>query len=128
MISHTTIDNVRDLPIEDVIGRFVDLKKAGVSLKACCPLHGEKSPSFIVTPHKNIFKCFGCGAGGDAITFVMEHEKINFIEAVRYIAGAHGVAIEETESQKTPAQVNEEEIFTTLLQQAQLQYRKLLLD
>jgi DNA primase len=74
LLSTTTINQVRDLAIEQVIDKYVTLKKSGGSYRACCPLHDEKSPSFYVTPSKNIFKCFGCGKGGDAIEFVMEKD------------------------------------------------------
>jgi len=83
MISPKTIDDVRDLPVEQVIGRYVDLKKSGSGYKACCPLHNEKTPSFNVVPAKNIFKCFGCGAGGDAIAFVMAHDNLPFYDPSR---------------------------------------------
>lgn len=128
MFSTSTIDAIHDLPIEEIIGRFVELKKAGASLKACCPIHGEKTPSFIVTPAKNIFKCFGCGVGGDAIQFVMEHEKISFAEAVATIAQAHGIQLDEKPDERTPEQKSEYETALQLLQLAQSEYRSLLLN
>lgn len=128
MFSTSTIDAIHDLPIEEIIGRFVELKKAGASLKACCPIHGEKTPSFIVTPAKNIFKCFGCGVGGDAIQFVMEHEKISFAEAVKLIAQAHGIQLDEKPDERTPEQKSEYETALQLLQLAQSEYRSLLLN
>ena len=70
------------LDIVDVIGGFIPLKRSGVNYTCCCPFHSEKSPSFIVNPQKQIYKCFGCGAGGDVITFVKEYKKIEFKEAV----------------------------------------------
>ena len=70
------------LDIVDVIGGFIPLKRSGVNYTCCCPFHSEKSPSFIVSPQKQIYKCFGCGAGGDVITFVKEYKKIEFKEAV----------------------------------------------
>lgn len=74
--------------IYDIINQYVPLKKNGASYKACCPFHQEKTPSFVVTPSKGIFKCFGCGAGGDAISFLMEHPatKMSYPEAVEYAA------------------------------------------
>lgn len=128
MFSHSTIDAIHALPIEDIIGRYIDLKKAGASLKACCPLHGENTPSFVVTPAKNIFKCFGCGAGGDAIQFVMEHEKISFAEAVRTICQQQGIELQEQQDQRTPEQISEHETALQLLQMAQVEYRSLLLN
>ena len=128
MFSTATIDAIHDLPIEEVIGKFVELKKAGASLKACCPIHHEKTPSFVVSPAKNIFKCYGCGRGGDAIQFVIEHEGISFHEAVRLIAQAHGIAIDEKADERTPEQKSEHETALQLLQLAQTEYRKLLIN
>lgn len=123
MISPTTIEHVRDLPIEEVIGRYTDLKKAGANFKGCCPLHDEKTPSFMVSPAKNIFKCFGCGRGGDGIEFVMQKEGLTFQDAVIEIAKAHSIGIEYTEAQgKTPEQVQEEQIFTEWLHKANAIY------
>lgn len=124
-ISITTIQAVRELPIENIIGQFVELKRAGASLRACCPLHGEKTPSFYVTPAKNMFKCFGCGAGGDAIKFVMLHENIPFQEAVRAIAKDQGIEVVEKEGPaKTPEQAAEQEIMLQLMLTAEKEYRK----
>lgn len=127
MISTATIDLVRDLPIEQVIGKYVQLKPAGVALKACCPLHDEKTPSFTVSKAKNIFKCFGCGNGGDGIRFVMLHDNLSFIEAVRSIADQHGIVIEETaQTGKTPEQVDDEAIMYQVLELAQKKYHVML--
>jgi len=126
MIHTNTIEAVREFPIEEIIGRYVDLKQAGASLKACCPLHGEKTPSFMVFKKNNSFRCFGCGAGGDAIQFVMLHDNLPFIEAIRAIATTHGIEIKETASTQTPEQKNEEEKIMQLIQEAQATYRKLL--
>ena len=131
MYSTATIDAIRELPIEDVIGKYVDLKKVGANLKACCPLPahgGEKTPSFNVVPGKQMFKCFGCGAGGDAIQFVIEHEGLNFYEAIAAIAQNHGIQIEQTENIKTPEQKNEEHTALQILQYAQSTYRALLIQ
>ncbi len=94
------IDQIREnAHIEEVVGDFVTLKKNGSSFKACCPFHQEKTPSFVVTPSKGIFKCFGCGKGGDSITFVMEHENMSYPEALRFLAGKYHIEIpEERES------------------------------
>ncbi|WP_338762693.1 DNA primase [Bernardetia sp. ABR2-2B] len=90
------IDEIRDnAHIEEVVGDFVTLKKQGASFKACCPFHQEKTPSFVVTPSKGIFKCFGCGKGGDSITFVMEHESMSYPEALRFLAGKYSITIPE---------------------------------
>ena len=129
MLSTTTIDQVRDLPIEQVIGQYITLKNAGANYKACCPLHNEKSPSFYVTPAKNTFHCFGCGAGSSGIDFVMLHDSLPFIEAVKSIASQHGIAIEETSVKgKTPEQIDEEQEMYDWVQRAQVKYRTALVE
>ena len=98
MIPQETVDRILDLAsIEDVVGDFVTLKRAGSSYKACCPFHNEKTPSFVVTPSKGIYKCFGCGKSGTAVGFVMEHESMTYVEALRYLAKKYNVEIIETE-------------------------------
>ena len=72
--------------IVDVIDRHVKLKKAGTNFKACCPFHNEKTPSFNVSPNLGIYKCFGCGEAGDAITFLTKHEHLSYVEALRWLA------------------------------------------
>ncbi len=86
--------------IEDIVGDFVTLKRKGANMGGLCPFHNEKTPSFNVNPVRNIFKCFGCGEGGDAVTFLMKHENISYPEALRYIAKKYNIAIEETEVSK----------------------------
>ena len=98
MIPQETVDRILDLAsIEDVVGDFVTLKRAGASYKACCPFHNEKTPSFVVTPSKGIYKCFGCGKSGTAVGFVMEHENMTYVEALRYLAKKYNVEIIEAE-------------------------------
>jgi DNA primase len=72
--------------IVDVVAKYVPLKKSGVNFSGCCPFHHEKTPSFIVSPQKQIFKCFGCGVGGNVFSFVQEIEKIDFRDAVKILA------------------------------------------
>lgn len=79
-------DLISQTNIIDVIGSYIELKKNGANYKACCPFHHEETPSFVVSPVKNIYKCFGCGAGGDVIKFVQEYKKLEFIEALEEIA------------------------------------------
>ena len=78
--------------IVDVVSRHVELKRGGANFMGLCPFHGEKSPSFSVTPSKQFYYCFGCGASGDAIKFLMEHLGLSFIEAVRDLAGGVGMS------------------------------------
>lgn len=98
MIPQETVNRILDLTqIEDVVGDFVTLKRAGSTYKACCPFHNEKTPSFVVSPSKGIFKCFGCGKSGTAVGFVMEHENLTYVEALKYLAKKYNVEVEETE-------------------------------
>jgi len=109
LITRDTIAKILDTAqIEDVVRDFVNLKKAGSLLKGNCPFHQEKTPSFVVNPNKNIFKCFGCGKGGDSVSFIMEHEKFNFPEALRYLANKYHIEIEETQVSNEDKQVQDE--------------------
>jgi DNA primase len=103
-ISKLTTDKVKDrVDIVEVIGDYVPLKKKGQNMWACCPFHGEKTPSFSLSPAKQIYKCFGCGKAGDPIQFVMDIEGIGFQEAIRQLAGKYGIEVEEDAS-LTPEQ------------------------
>lgn len=96
MISRDTIAKIMDYSrIEEVVGDFVNLKRAGSNMKGLCPFHDEKTPSFSVSPAKNIYKCFGCGASGDPLKFVMEHEKMSYPDALRYLAAKYRIEVEE---------------------------------
>ena len=87
MISKTSIENLKNqIDIVDIVSSYIELKKSGTSFKACCPFHGEDTPSFTVSPTKQIYHCFGCSNGGDAIKFVMEYEKLTYPEAIEKIA------------------------------------------
>jgi DNA primase len=89
-----TIEQVQSkLDIAEIVGGYIPLKRAGRNFKACCPFHHEKTPSFVVSPIKQIYHCFGCGAGGDMISFVMKHENLDFIEALKILADKAGVAL-----------------------------------
>ena len=96
-IDPQTIDRIKQsADIADVIGDYVSLKKKGANLWACCPFHGEKSPSFSVSPAKGIYKCFGCGKAGDSIRFIMDIEGLGYGEALRHLAKKYGIEIQET--------------------------------
>ena len=97
MIQSHTIQAVKDVSVMDVIGQYVNLKRRGATYVGLCPFHDERTPSFAIHPAKNIYKCFGCGTGGDAIKFVMEYERKTFVEAVELIAGITGIGIERTQ-------------------------------
>lgn len=99
MIKKSSIELVLDtVKIEDIVGSFVDLRQRGVNLLGLCPFHDEKTPSFTVSPTKNIYKCFGCGKAGNAVRFLQDHEQYGFIEAIRYIADRYNIQLEETEN------------------------------
>ena len=105
MISPRSVQEIIDAArIEDIVGDFVTLKRRGANLQGLCPFHNEKTPSFSVNPARNIFKCFGCGKGGDPVTFVMEHEQLSYPETLRYIAKKYNIAIEETQVSETYVQ------------------------
>ena len=96
-ISEQSIEQIRNrADIIDIISSYVELKKRGRNFFGLCPFHNEKTPSFSVNPDKQIFKCFGCGTGGSSIDFVMEIEKLDFVESIKYLADQYGVEIEET--------------------------------
>ena len=97
MISQTTIQQILGrLDILDVVGGFVKLKKRGANYLGLCPFHNEKTPSFTVSPSKELYKCFGCGKSGNTISFIMEHEKLSYAEALKWLANKYGIEIEET--------------------------------
>src|SRR4029077_10044060 len=97
MISQETIQQiVSRIDIIEIISSFIRLKKRGVNYIGLCPFHNEKSPSFTVSPSKEIYKCFGCGRSGNTISFLMEHEKYSYVEALKWLAGKYNVEIEET--------------------------------
>ncbi|MCX6225217.1 MAG: DNA primase [Bacteroidia bacterium] len=95
MIPQSTIDQLISIPIQEVIGRYTTLKKNGTTWEACCPFHDEKTPSFKIFQKTNTYKCFGCGAGGNGIAFIMAKEGITFPEACRSLASGHGIMMKE---------------------------------
>lgn len=98
MISQQTIQQILSrIDIVEIVGGFVRLKKRGVNYLGLCPFHNEKTPSFTVSPTKEIYKCFGCGKSGNTISFLMEHEKYSYVEALKWLAAKYNVEVEETE-------------------------------
>lgn len=96
MISESTIDKVRELPIETIVGQYVKLAKDGrTSMKGLCPFHNENTPSFSINLNKNLYHCFGCNRGGDGISFIMEKENLNFQQAVRLLAEKFNILMED---------------------------------
>lgn len=109
MIDRATIDKIySSADIVEVISDFVTLKKKGVNYQACCPFHNEKTPSFVVSPSKGVFKCFGCGKGGNAITFVMEHEGLGYVDALKYVAKKYGIEVHERELSEEEKKENDD--------------------
>ena len=114
MIDQATIDRIMDAAqIYDVVSDFVTLKKRGVNYVGLCPFHDDKTPSFSVSPAKNLCKCFACGKGGNPVHFIMEHEQLTYPEALRYLARKYGIEIKEREQsdEEKQAQSERESMF-----------------
>lgn len=111
MIDHDTIERIFDAAqIAEVVQDFISLKRRGANYMGVCPFHHEKTPSFTVSPAKGIYKCFGCGKGGNSVNFIMEHENLSYVEALRYLAKKYGIEIKEKElSTEERDQQNERE-------------------
>ena len=98
MIDPETVDRIYAAAnIVDIVSDYVTLRRKGVNYVACCPFHNEKTPSFVVSPAKGLFKCFGCGKGGNAVTFLMEQEGISYPEALKMVAKRYGIEVHEKE-------------------------------
>lgn len=123
MIQASSIQEVRDrADIIEVVGHFVHLKKRGINYIGLCPFHNEKTPSFNVNPNRGIYKCFGCGKAGDALSFVQEHEKFSFIEAVRWIADFYHIELQETENTQQNLANKQIEESLRILMEAAIKY------
>lgn len=115
MIDRDTIDRIYAAAnIVDIVGDYVTLRRRGVNYIACCPFHNEKTPSFVVSPTKGLYKCFGCGKGGNAVTFVMEHENITYPEALKAVGKRYGIEVKEREMTEEDKRRNDnrESMFT----------------
>lgn len=109
MIDRETVDRIyAAADIVEVVNDFVSLRKKGANFQACCPFHNERTPSFVVSPAKGVFKCFGCGKGGNAVTFVMEHEKMTYGEALKYVARKYGIDVQEREMTEDEVRRNDD--------------------
>lgn len=103
MIKKESIENLKNhLDVVDVISQFLELKKTGANFKACCPFHGESTPSFVVSPAKQIYHCFGCGVGGDSIKFIMEYEKLSYPETIEKLASMYNFNLDYENSTTKP--------------------------
>ena len=119
--------------VVDLVGRYVQLKKGGANYSGLCPFHSEKSPSFTVSPSKQFYHCFGCGKHGNAIGFLMEHAGMNFVEAVRDLAGQYGMQVPEEQASpedraRAAKQREKQATITDVLEKAGAAYRKHLKD
>lgn len=121
MIDQFTIGKIMDTAeITEVVQDFVVLKKRGVNYLGLCPFHNEKTPSFTVSPAKGIYKCFGCGRGGNSVNFIMEHEHVNYPDALKYLARKYNISVVEKElSEDEVQQKNERESLLVVLSYAQ---------
>ena len=130
MIPKLTIDNIFEASkIEEVVQDFISLKKRGANLIGKCPFHDEKTPSFTVSPSKNIFKCFGCGKGGNPVNFIMEHEKLSYPQALEYLAQKYNIIIEKLElSSDQKKKLEEKEGLYIINNLASKFYKKSLLN
>ncbi|MFN5762781.1 MAG: CHC2 zinc finger domain-containing protein, partial [Sphingobacteriales bacterium] len=96
MIPQETIQEIQNrIDIIDIVGSFVKLKKRGSNYIGVCPFHNEKTPSFTVSPSKEIYKCFGCGKSGNTISFIMEHERYSYVEALKWLAARYNIEVQE---------------------------------
>ncbi len=119
--------------VVEIVGRFVQLKKGGANFMGLCPFHGEKSPSFSVSPAKQFYHCFGCGKNGNAISFLMDHAGMSFVEAVKDLAQQYGMQVPEDEGSpedraRAQEQRQKQNTLTTVLERAGEAYRKFLKD
>jgi len=111
-ITEEIIEKIRDsCDIVDVVSRYVHLKRSGSNFVGLCPFHNEKTPSFTVSNTKQLFHCFGCGTGGDVITFIMKMENLSFVEAVKYLAELQGIALEEDTSINSQINMQKQRIY-----------------
>ena len=123
MIDPTTVEKILDAAdIVEVIQDFVSLKKRGVNYIGCCPFHNEKTPSFIVSPSKGIFKCFGCSKAGNVVSFVKEHEQMTYPEALKYIARKYGIEVVEKELSPEEQQKNDDRESMRILNEFAAKY------
>lgn len=116
MITRASIDRLlQTVRIEEVVGDYVRLKKKGASYTGLCPFHNEKTPSFIVTPARGIFKCFGCGEGGDSVGFLMKHDKLSYPEALKTLAAKYRIELEETKTEVTTEELEHQSLRDSLM-------------
>ncbi|HPT32931.1 MAG TPA: CHC2 zinc finger domain-containing protein, partial [Prolixibacteraceae bacterium] len=114
MIDRITIERILDASeIVEVISEFVNLKRRGVNYLGNCPFHNEKTPSFTVSPARGIFKCFGCGKGGNVVNFIMEHESLSYPEALKFLARKYQIEVKEKE--ETPEEKQQKDDHESMM-------------
>lgn len=124
MIAKESIENLKNsTDIVDIVSQFIQLKKSGANYKACCPFHGEETPSFVVSPAKQIYHCFGCGVGGDVIKFVMDYEKLTYPEAIEKLANISNFSLVYTDNNLKTQQID-----TSIMEAINSYYKKCLVD
>lgn len=130
MIPKQTVDSIIEAAhVEDVVGEFVTLKKRGTNLLGLCPFHGEKTPSFTVSPVKGIYKCFGCGKAGNSVNFVMDHLKLSYPEALKWLAKKYGIDVIEREISAEEKELQtERESMLIVMQYAQRYFSDILIN
>ena len=122
MIKKESIENLKNhLDVVDVVSQFIELKKSGANFKACCPFHGEETPSFVISPTKQIYHCFGCGVGGDSVKFVMEYEKLSYPETIEKLASMYNFTLEYENS-------TEKKQDTKIIEEVNKYYQKLFVN
>ena len=128
MIDQATIDRINDAAqIADVVSDYVTLRRRGVNMIGLCPFHNEKTPSFTVSPAKGIFKCFGCGKGGNSVHFIMEHEQLSYYEALKFLAKKYHIEVKERElSVEEEAAKNDRESMLLVNEYAQKYFSNIL--
>ena len=128
MIDQATIDRINDAAqIADVVSDYVTLRRRGVNMIGLCPFHNEKTPSFTVSPAKGIFKCFGCGKGGNSVHFIMEHEQLSYYDALKFLAKKYHIEVKERElSAEEEAAKNDRESMLLVNDYAQKYFSNIL--
>jgi DNA primase len=130
VIPRDTVEKIIDAAnVEEVVGEFVTLKKRGTNLLGLCPFHGEKTPSFTVSPVKGIYKCFGCGKAGNSVNFIMDHLQLSYPEALRWLAKKYNIEIVEREiTPEERLQQTERESMIIVMQYAQRYFTEIMLN
>lgn len=114
MIDRATVDRIMDAAnIVDVVSEFVTLRKSGTSYKGLCPFHDDRTPSFSVSPARGVYKCFSCGKAGNAVRFIMDHEQMSYVDALKWLARKYNIEVREREltSEERQQENERESIF-----------------